>query len=104
VRLFNRRLPTYHIHNDCDIAGICPYGELLRSELESLRIGFTDVIINSSQQRVAACLDACGTNPDADMDPANNPLGYTQGSANHGRWPSLWTQDMLDFFRTHPLR
>jgi len=22
VRLFNRRLPTYHIHNDCDIAGI----------------------------------------------------------------------------------
>ena len=104
VRLFNRRLPTYHVHNDCDIAGICPNGELLRTQLQAIRIGFTDVIINSAQQRVAACLDACGTNPDADVNFADNPLGYTVGSENHGRWPSLWTQDMLDFFRTHPLR
>jgi pimeloyl-ACP methyl ester carboxylesterase len=104
VRIFNRRLPTYHVHNDCDIAGICPNGELLRMQLEALSIGFTDVIVDAVQQPVAACLAACGTNPDADMDPAENPLGFTDGTANHSRWPLLWTQSMLAFFRDHPLR
>jgi hypothetical protein len=104
VRVFNRRVPTYHIHNNCDIAGICPNGELLRSELLPLRIPVTDVIIDSTQQRVQACLDACGTNPDGYMNPADDPLGFTLGTQNHTRWPSLWTQDMLDFFRQHPLR
>ena len=103
VRVFNRRVPTYHVHNNCDIAGICPNGELLRSELLPLRTPFTDVIIDSTQQLVQACLDACGTNPDGDMSAADNPLGFTLGTQNHTRWPSLWTQDMLDFFRQHPL-
>jgi poly(3-hydroxybutyrate) depolymerase len=104
VQIFNRRVPTYHIHNDCDIAGICPNGELLRSQLRRIRVRFTDVIINSPMQRVRACLAECGTNPDADMDPADNPLGFTLGTQNHTRWPSLWTQSMLDFFRRHRLR
>jgi predicted esterase len=104
IQLFNRRVPTYHLHNDCDIAGICPNGELLRSQLRRIRVRFTDVIIDAPMQRVRACLDACGTNPDADMDPNDNPLGFTLGTQNHTRWPSLWTQSLLDFFRRHPLR
>ena len=104
VRVFNRRLATYHVHNDCDIAGICPNGTLLRTQIEGLRLGFVDVIVDSLQQPASACLDACGTNPDADMEPAENPLGFSVGTANHGRWPLLWTEDMLDFLREHPLR
>ena len=104
VQIFTRRAWTYHVHNDCDIAGICPNGELLRSQLRPLRVHFTDVIIDADMQRVRVCLDACGTNPDADMNPADNPLGFTVGSRNHTRWPSSWTQSMLNFFRKHRLR
>jgi hypothetical protein len=104
VRVFNRRLPAYHLHNDCDIGGICPNGELLAAQLEQLGLSVDDVIIDSAQLPVDVCLDACGTNPDADMDPQDNPLGFTVGTANHGRWPILWTEDMLAFFRAHPLR
>jgi hypothetical protein len=104
VQIFNRRLPTFHVHNNCDIAGICPNGELLRSQLLPLRIGFQDVIIDSLMQHVRACFAPCGINPDGDLNPADNPLGFTLGSTNHARWPSLWTQKMLDFFRGHPLR
>jgi dienelactone hydrolase len=104
LQIFNRRVPTYHVHNDCDIAGICPNGELLRAQLRHARVRLTDVIIDANQLRVNACLDACGTNPDADMNPADNPRGFTEGSQNHTRWPSLWTQSMLDFFRHHRLR
>jgi dienelactone hydrolase len=103
VRVFNRRLPVYHVHNDCDIAGICPNGELLRTQLERLPLGVEDVIIDTAQQPVDACLAACGTAPDAYVNPADDPLGFTLGTANHGRWPLLWTEDMLDFFRAHPL-
>ncbi len=104
VRVWNRRLPAYHVHNDCDIAGICPNGELLRAELESLGLAVEDVIIDSAELPADQCLDACGTNPDGDMDPTANPLGFAVGTANHGRWPLLWTADMLRFLRDHPLR
>jgi hypothetical protein len=36
------------------------------------------------------------------MDPADNPLGFTVGTVNHGRWPLLWTEDLLAFFRENP--
>lgn len=101
LQIFNRRVPTYHVHNDCDIAGICPNGELLRSQLQRIRVLFTDVIIDSSMQQVSACLDACGTNPDGDTRFEDNPRGFTEGSRNHTRWPSSWTASMLDFFRAH---
>ena len=104
VRVFNRRLPAYHVHNDCDIGGICPNGELLRAQLERLGLGVDDVIIDAAELAVDTCLDACGTNPNADMNPEDNPLGFTVGTANHVRWPLLWTADMLAFFRDHPLR
>lgn len=104
VRVWNRRLPAYHVHNDCDIAGICPNGELLAAQLDRLGLDVTDVIIDAAEQPVDACLDACGTSPDAYMSAADDPLGFTVGTANHTRWPLLWTADMLAFFAAHPLR
>jgi len=101
IRLTNRRLPIYHVHNACDIAGICPNGELLLAQLLGIHVRFTDVIIDGSQQLVSTCDRGCGTNPDADMNFADNPRGYTEGTQNHTRWPSAWTQSMLDFFRQH---
>lgn len=101
IRLVNRRLPIYHVHNACDIAGICPNGELLLSQLLAIRGRFTDVIIDGSQQQVATCDPGCGTNPLADMNPLDNPRGFTEGSQNHTRWPSSWTQSMLEFLRQY---
>jgi hypothetical protein len=97
------RLGPVDVHNDCDIAGICPNGELMRSQLERLGLAVEDVIVDAAQLLVDTCLDACGTSPDAYMDSADDPLGFTVGTANHVRWPVLWTEDMLAFFRAHPL-
>jgi dienelactone hydrolase len=101
IRLSNRRLPIYHVHNACDIAGICPNGELLLSQLLRVHARFTDVIITGSQQVAETCDPGCGTNPDADMNFDDNPRGFTEGAQNHTRWPSMWTQSMLDFLRQH---
>jgi len=102
IRFSNRRLPIYHVHNACDIAGICPNGELLLSQLLAVHVRFTDVIIDGPQQQVPMCDPGCGTNPDADMSPTmDNVRGFTEGTQNHTRWPTLWTQSMLDFFRQH---
>ncbi len=103
LRLSNPRLPVYHVHNACDIAGICPNGELLLSQLLDIGVRCTDLIINDDETPAMpnVCDPACGTNPDADMNFADNPEGYTRGSQNHTRWPKSQTQGMLDFFRAH---
>jgi poly(3-hydroxybutyrate) depolymerase len=101
IRLSNKRLPVYHVHNACDIAGICPNGELLLSQLLNIHVRFTDLIIADDETPVTMCDAACGTNPDADVNFADNPEGYTRGSQNHTRWPKSHTQGMLDFFRAH---
>jgi poly(3-hydroxybutyrate) depolymerase len=99
IRVSNARLPILHVHNACDIAGICPNGTLLLDQLLDIRVRFTDVIIDGAQQQVSMCDPGCGTNPDADMSFADNPRGYTEGSQNHVRWPTEWTETMLAFFR-----
>jgi dienelactone hydrolase len=101
IRLSNRRLPIFHVHNACDIAGICPNGQLLVAQLLPQRVPFTDAIIDGSEQLVFACDAGCGTNPRGDMNAADNPRGFTEGSLNHVRWPSTWTDNMLAFFRQH---
>ena len=100
LQIFNLGAPTYHLHNDCDIAGICPNGELLMHELLPTGTGVQDTIINSATAVTNGCLDACGTNPDGDP---SNELATTLGTANHVRWPSTWVPALLDFFRAHPL-
>jgi hypothetical protein len=89
------------VHNACDIAGICPNGELLLAQLLPLRARFTDVIIDGSQAEVMTCDPGCGTNPDADMSPLDNPRGFTEGTQNHTRWPTSWTESMLSFLRQY---
>lgn len=114
-RVRNLGVPTMHVHNDCDIAGICPNGERLMQSLLPIGVGFQDAIIDSAMLPANGCLDACGTDPDADsypLDPARHSVpagelgsaaGVSLGTANHVRWPHLWTSAMLDFFRAHPL-
>jgi len=101
IRLSNKRVPIYHVHNACDIAGICPNGEQLLGDLLGIHARVTDVIIDGSQMQVTTCDAGCGTNPDGDMSPVDNPRGFTEGSTNHVRWPTNWTASMLDFFRQH---
>src|SRR4029077_20475478 len=79
LRLANRRMPIYHVHNACDIAGICPNGEFLAGQLLGVRARVTDIIIDTNQQRVGMCDPSCGTNPDADLSPnAQDINGFTE--------------------------
>jgi dienelactone hydrolase len=100
LQIFNPGLPTDHLHNNCDIAGICPNGELMESELLPLGVFVQDTIMDAMQEPANGCDFTCGTNPDGDP---NNVKGDTVGARNHTRWPTTWNLAILDFFRRHPL-
>lgn len=104
IQIANPLVPVMHVRNRCDVAGICPNGERLGAELRAAGVSLKDVIIDGSGKQVAACSAWCGSNPDGDMNPLRNPLGWTVGIAHHGRWPGGWTRPMLGFLRAHPLR
>jgi poly(3-hydroxybutyrate) depolymerase len=104
VRIFNPRVPAMHVHNSCDVAGICANGEKLAAELRLAGVNIEDVIVDSAGKRVAACEAYCGIDPNGGIDPWRNPLAWLLGLHHHERWPSQWTPAMLDFFREHPLR
>jgi predicted esterase len=103
IQIFNPRVPAMHVHNSCDLAGICPNGEKLANELRSAHINLQDVIVNSSGQQVETCASYCGNNPNGESSFLSNPLGYLLGLPHHIRWPLAWAHAMLDFFRSHPL-
>jgi len=103
LRITNLRVPTIHVHNDCDIVGLCPNGERLARQLLPLGIGVQDAIIDTASLPANGCVDACGTDPNASYDPCTNPGGSTIGVGNHVRWPDDWAPAILDFFRVHPL-
>lgn len=91
IQLLNPEVPIYHVHNDCDFAGICPTAFVLRNSL--LAGGLTDIsdqIIDSAMSPVDACvpLSACT---------------LETGSFNHTRWATMWTEVMFRFLREHPL-
>lgn len=101
--------PIYHVHNDCDFAGICPNALALKASLADGRVTqIQDQIINSLLLPVEACLDICGVDPLADYAGLDDPLGYgnlagySLGVANHTRWPLNWTEEMFTFLREHP--
>jgi poly(3-hydroxybutyrate) depolymerase len=102
IRFFNRGLPTMHVHNDCDIVGLCPNGERLSRRLLAQGIGVQDTIVNTAMLPANGCLAECGTNEDANFDAMASLPGVTVGTVNHLRWPIGWTVPMLDFFRVHP--
>jgi len=100
----NTHVPTYQVHNGCDIVGLCPNAERMEAQLKRLGVSVTDQIIGlakdptnpADQQAASKCFAVCGSNP-------NGSLSNGNGSANHSRWPTEWTQSILDFFRDHPL-
>jgi poly(3-hydroxybutyrate) depolymerase len=104
VRIFNPRVPVMHVHNSCDVAGICPNGEKLASRLRSAGVSIRDVIIDSSGKQVDACDASCGTNPSGDTTPIGNLKGWWIGLRHHAKWPNAWTRAMLEFLRDNPLQ
>lgn len=100
VQILAPDVPTYQVHNDCDIAGLCPNSELVETQILPLGVSVQDTLINSVQAPTNGCLDACGTDPRGDV---SNLLGISLGSVDHDRWPTVWTPQILDFFRRHPL-
>lgn len=104
VQVYNPGLPVMHVHNNCDIAGICPNSEQLAIQLRAIGVEVEDTIINFAGHQVSQCMRSCGTNPNGDTAPLSDPLGWSLGLANHLRWPLNWTAAMLDFFRSHPLK
>lgn len=104
IQIFNPRLPNLHIHNNCDVTGICPSCEQLTSQLTAAGVTVDNIIVDFLRSQVSECMSACGTNPDGDPDPVSNPLGWTLGLTNHTRWPLSWTRTMLEFLRDHPLK
>lgn len=103
IQLFNPDVPTMHLHNACDVAGICPNGEKLAADLRSAGVSVRDVIIEASGRRVRNCIAYCGTNPAASLSIWRNPLGYYLGLRHHARWPAGWNRYLLDFLRRYSL-
>ncbi|HKD70213.1 MAG TPA: PHB depolymerase family esterase [Candidatus Binataceae bacterium] len=104
IQIFNPGLSNLHIHNNCDVTGLCPNCERLTSQLRAAGVSVSDVIVNSLLVEVSGCKATCGTNPLGDPDATKNPLGWSLGLANHSRWPLTWTRRMLEFLRDHPLK
>ena len=110
VQVFNPDLPVLHVHNDCDIGGICPNGVLLEQTLDTQGIGgFDSILLNTAVNETEGCLDICGTDPTAAYEGTvdlaatlGNLPGYSLGVANHLRWPVGYTGTMFDFLRDHP--
>ena len=104
IQIFNPSIPTMHVHNSCDTAGICPNSERLTSELRAAGVSVEDVILDNRGNRVNACNTTCGINPNAGFVLLSNPISSMLGMVNHAQWPKAWTLKMFDFLRTHPLK
>lgn len=103
IQVPNPGIPTFHVHNDCDVAGLCPMGERLEASLRALPASADHLLVNTALLPVTACDPQCGTDPDGDFDPCTSIPAYTVGLTNHVRWPAPYTSALLDFFRAHPL-
>ena len=104
IQIFNPSIPTLHIHNSCDTAGICPSSERLANELHAAGVSVEDVILDNRGNEVHECNSACGSNPNAGFVLLTNPVGSMEGMVNHSRWPKARTLKMLEFSRQHPLK
>ena len=101
ARVFNPRVPLMHLHNDCDIGGICPNSSRFAARVRAFGGSIEDVIVDSSGSRVPSCDDSCGTDEMADGQIGT--VASFRGLARHMRWPARWNERMLDFLRRHPL-
>lgn len=104
IQIFNPGARIMHVHNSCDVGGICPNGAELATELNAAGVIVDDVILDNHGHRVYSCTDSCGTDPKAPENSTATIFGSLVGLGNHMRWPKEWTITMLDFFREHPLK
>jgi predicted esterase len=104
IQIFNPAARTMHVHNSCDIGGICPNGEQMATELNAAGVVVDDVILDNGHKRVNSCTDSCGTDPKAPAESTATAAGSVVGLGNHMRWPEEWMTTMLDFFKDHPLK
>ena len=100
IQLSAAGIPTFQVHNACDIAGICPNSRLIAGQLKAAGGTIDLETIIDGGKVVSACDAACGTNPNGDP---NNPLAATIGTTNHVTWPVNQTPQMLQFLQQHPL-
>jgi hypothetical protein len=103
VRIFNPGLPAMHVHNSCEIAGLCPNAERMARQLKAAGVALDDTIIDYTQTRVNECAASCGAGEVGVITWGASPLGYSLGFIEHSRWPKRWTPVMLDFLRSHSL-
>jgi predicted esterase len=110
LQLLHPQVPIYHMHNACDIAGLCPNSLRLRDTLAAGGATLIDDhIVNTALNDVAACNALCGTDPLANYAGLDDPSGYLDnipgyaiGTVNHLRWPFSRTADLFGFLRDHP--
>ncbi len=101
IPITNGHLPTYQLHNNCDIEGICPNISFFVGQLRGLGLDATNTIIDRAQNQVPRCDEKCGTDKDGDL---LNLSAASRGTLNHLRWPDKWTAKMFDFLHDHPLK
>jgi dienelactone hydrolase len=101
LKVSNPKIPSYQVHNSCDIGGICPSALAMEKQLAALGGSVSDTIIDRNQRATAECSAICGTDPEGGV---SNPFAAMFGMAHHLRWPRPWTAAILDFFRRHPLK
>ena len=104
VRIYNPRAAIMNVHNACDVSGICPNGEKLAAELRAAGVSFEDVILDANWNRVEACLEQCGADPDGGLSFFKHPVSWWTGLRHHQKWPNSWGPRMLHFLGAHPLR
>lgn len=100
IQVSNPGVAILHVHNACDIAGLCPNSEVMKTQLAALGGSFQDLILDSLGEEVQACDSLCGTNPKGGSLDWGSGLGFF----NHLMWPRRWTSTMLQFMRQHPRR
>jgi dienelactone hydrolase len=104
IQILNPGARIMHVHNACDVGGICPNGEQLATGLNAAGVVVDDLILDNHHEQVHTCDDSCGTDPKAPVKSTATIGGSLIGLGNHMRWPREWTPTMLDFFRQHPLK
>jgi hypothetical protein len=103
AQVFNPGVPLMHVHNQCDIGGLCPNGERMAEQLRAAGVSVEDVLLDSFGFQVNGCYELCGTDPNGSGGVTADPLGANLGAWNHVRWPLSWTRKMLEFLGNHPL-
>src|SRR5262249_43646546 len=100
LQVFNPKVPVMHVHNSCDIGGICPNGVAFAALMPTLGNPIEDVIIDADGKRDDRCDPACGTNPNGGGEISTS--GSLRGLKHHLAWPYAWTDRMLEFLKNHP--